>query len=71
MGNALQAIMLLNDLLTLVSTATAQAQKISSLIQTARNENRDITDAELDALRADDDAARKALEDLIKAKSND
>ena len=42
--------------------------KIGSLIQKARDEGRDVTDDELDALRAEDDAAKKTLDDLIAAK---
>lgn len=44
-----------------------RAAQISTLINTARTEKRDITQTELDILAAQDDAARKALDDAIKA----
>ena len=43
-----------------------RAQTIASLLKTARAENRDVTDAELDALVTDDDAARAELVAAIK-----
>jgi len=42
-----------------------RAQAIGTLIKTARAEGRDITDAELDSLVAEDDAAREALDAAI------
>lgn len=53
--NALILIQLLTQLL-------AQAQSIGQLISKARSEGRDVTDAELGALMAQDDAVRAALE---------
>ena len=44
-----------------------RASAISALIQTAQNEGRDITDAEMDAVVAADDAAKKSLQDTIDA----
>jgi len=41
---------------------------VSSLIQTAKSEGRDITEAELDSLVVADDAAKKALESAIAAR---
>ena len=42
-----------------------RAQKIQELLKRAQAEGRDVTDAELDQLAAEDDAARKALEESI------
>lgn len=53
--NALILIQLLTQLL-------AQAQSIGQLVSKARSEGRDVTDAELAALMAQDDAVRAALE---------
>lgn len=58
--NAALAVQLL---LGLLNNATA----IGSLLKQAQAEGRDITDAELAALTAADDAARKALVDAIAA----
>lgn len=55
MNNALTLTNLLLGLL-------AQQQKIAALLRTAQAEGRDVTSAELDALLADDNAARDALE---------
>jgi len=44
---------------------TIQIQKVAQLIQAARAEGRDISDSELDSLAAEDDAARKALDEAI------
>lgn len=51
--------------LTLLISLLNQADAIGRLIQSARKEGRDITDAELDGLAMGDDAARKALQDAI------
>ena len=59
--NALLAIQLLTQLLT-------QAQGLSAVLQKAHAEGRDITDAELDALAAADDASKARLQALIDAK---
>jgi len=46
-----------------------RAQAIGALISKAQESGRDITDEELDALVADDDAARKVLaEEITKAR---
>jgi len=50
-------------LLGLVDRAAA----ISALLTTAKAENRDVTQAELDALVAADDVAKAALDAAIKA----
>jgi hypothetical protein len=42
-----------------------RASQIGTLIQTARNENRDVSVAELDALVAADKVARQELVDAI------
>ncbi len=52
-------------LLTLLLQYTDRISQISSLLQTAQSEGRDITDAELDQLFAEDDEARQRLQDLI------
>lgn len=59
--NAQLAVSLLIQLLS-------QADQIAKLLQLAKSEGRDVTDAELDALVAGDDAAKKALQDAIDAK---
>ena len=51
--------------LALLIQLISQADAIGRLIQTARGEGRDITDAELDQLALADDAARQALQDAI------
>jgi len=60
MGNAELAITLLLGLLD-------RAQAIGNLINQARAEKRDITDAELDKLASDDDQARARLKAAIDA----
>jgi hypothetical protein len=60
MGNAELAITLLLGLLD-------RAQAIGTLINQARAEKRDITDAELDKLTSDDDQARARLKAAIDA----
>ena len=56
--NALLATELLLKLLM-------QAQAIGGVIAKAQSEGRDVTAAELDALKAADDAAKAKLDDLI------
>ena len=57
-------------LLTLLITALNRAGEISALIANARKEGRDVSDAELDALFAQDDAARAELLSVIAATAN-
>jgi RNA:NAD 2'-phosphotransferase (TPT1/KptA family) len=52
-------------LLTLLITALSRAGEITALIDRARKEGRDVTDAELDALVADDNQARADLQAAI------
>jgi hypothetical protein len=59
MGNAAVAVDLLLGLLD-------RASAIGTLLAKANTEGRDVTDAELDALAAGDDAARAALDAAIK-----
>ena len=47
-----------------------RAAAIAQLLRTARAENRDVTDAELDALVHDDDAARAELVNAIKRRGS-
>ena len=54
--------------LDLLIQLTAQVQRVGTLIRNAQAEGRDLTAAELDELRAEDDAARKALQDAIDAR---
>lgn len=42
-----------------------RAAQIQQLIQTAKSEGRDISEAELNALQAADDAARQKLQEAI------
>ena len=51
--------------LSLLISLLSQADAIGRLIQTARNEGRDISEAEIDNLVMADDAAREALLDAI------
>lgn len=44
-----------------------RAAQISSVIQTAQSQGRDVTEAELDQLVAQDDAARAKLDQAIAA----
>lgn len=60
MVNALLVIQALTE-------ALASAQKLSSLLQQAHSEGRDVTDAELDSLRSDDDRAKASLDQAIAA----
>lgn len=60
MGNALLVIEALTE-------ALGNAQKLSSLLQQAHAEGRDVTDAELSVLRNADDAAKAALDQAIAA----
>jgi hypothetical protein len=56
--------------LQLVITALTHANELTLLIQTARSENRDVSAAELDGLRAKHEVARNALvEAIAKAKA--
>lgn len=57
----------LNVAITALLQLTAAAGKVSSLIATAKAEDRDLTDAELDQLQQDDAAARAGLVDAIEA----
>ena len=54
-------------LLTLLITALNRASEIGMLIDKARREGRDVSEAELDALFAQDDAARAELQAAIDA----
>ena len=57
----LVAVQILNALISTASNGLLAAQKFSLIIDTARREGRDITKEELDALKAESDAATKAL----------
>ena len=60
----------MNNALILVSLLLQYSDKIaavSKLLTAAHSEGRDVTDAELDALFAGDDAARAALQAAIDA----
>lgn len=61
MGNALILVQLLLQ-------ATTQAQQFGALLAKAHAEGRDVTDGELNALVATDDAAKARLDALIAAK---
>lgn len=60
---------MVNELLVIqaLTEALASAQKLSSLLQQAHSEGRDVTDAELDSLRSDDDRAKASLDQAIAA----
>lgn len=57
----------LNAAITLLLNITIAAGKVSSAITAAQSEGRDLADAELEALRATDDAARSDLVGAIEA----
>lgn len=59
------AIALVNGLITLATNALANATKVSDLIAKRHASGQPITQADLDAIVGDDDAARKALQDAI------
>jgi S-adenosylhomocysteine hydrolase len=52
-------------ILELLIQLTMQAQKLAVLIKTARDQGRDVTDAELASLASDDDVAKAALDAAI------
>ena len=52
MSNALAAIALINDVLALMVNGSEALRSINATLQQAQAEGRDVTDAELDALRA-------------------
>lgn len=54
--------------LTLIITLLNRSTEISALIQKARGQGRDLTDAELDGLVTADDLARAELEEAIRAR---
>ena len=58
MSGIIEAIGILNALLTAAINLQAQAQRVSDLIQKAQTEGRDLTAEELDQLRAERLAAR-------------
>ncbi len=53
--NVLAAMQILSAVLSLTGRATATATKITSTLQTARRENRDISDEELARLATESD----------------
>lgn len=53
------------QLVTMILSLSERITQISQLIQTARNEGRDVTSAELAELAAADDAAREQLVQAI------
>lgn len=57
----------LNAAITLLLNITIAAGKVSAAITAAQSEGRDLADAELEALRATDDAARADLVGAIEA----
>lgn len=65
--NVVSALTTLSELLSLITTVSKHATEITALINKARSEGRDITDAELDGLKGMDDLAKQALDDAIKA----
>lgn len=52
--------------LAMLQQALVTAQQVSSLLATAKAENRDVTMEELNGLAAADDAAKAALDAAIK-----
>lgn len=65
MNNTLTAVSLAVDLLSTVAELTAKFQQVNALLVKAHSEGRDITDAELDAIRKLDDEAKIRLDVAI------
>ena len=61
------AIQLLLAILAQAGALSQLATRLAELIRTAREQGREITEAELDGLAAVDDIARQALVDAIAA----
>lgn len=51
--------------LSLLIEAAVRASQLAVLYKQAKQENRDVTKEELDALRREDDIARRRIQDLI------
>lgn len=67
--SALQAVQALSLLLTTAAELTSAAQKVSAMLQRARAEGRELSDAEVKALFDADDVARAMLVAEIQKKS--
>ncbi len=67
MSNTTDAIGALNGALQVAIQMLIRAQEVSAMIQAAQAEGRDLTDEELLELAGKDDAARKALADVLSA----
>lgn len=67
MSNTTDAIGALNGALQVAIQMLIRAQEVSAMIQAAQAEGRDLTDEELLELAGKDDAARKALADVLAA----
>ena len=65
MSNALAAVSLAVDLLTAAAELSLRLQAVSTLLQRARAEGRDLTDEELASVVATDDEARAKLQAAI------
>jgi len=63
--STLAAVTLLVDGLTAVTQLTTKLQDASATLQKAHTEGREVTDAELDAIRASLKAARDRLASLV------
>lgn len=63
-ANIARVLVMLDAVLTAGANAVSKA---NALIQTARTEGRDISDAELDTLQADSKAALQRFHDATKA----
>jgi hypothetical protein len=61
----LQAVSLAADLLTVTIHLTAKLQEVSALLQKARLEGRELSDAELDSVISKDDAEKLKLDVAI------
>jgi hypothetical protein len=65
MSTTLTAVTMLANLATVALEVTLKMQQVSQAISKAQSEGRDLTDAELKAISALDDDARKRLEEAI------
>jgi hypothetical protein len=61
------AVQIISALLTAATNAITAAQKFQGIVETARAEGREITDAELAALKAESDALTRQTLDALPA----
>ena len=65
MSTTAQAVSLAVDLLVAATELTSRLQQVSAMLQKARSEGRELTEAELQSLLTADDVARLKLQQAI------